>query len=222
MFEQFDDLFIQGLLEVLVPGTYSHEVRRRFQAEQLLNLLAEPVSRLCSTHWHGEYKASRILPAERLYRCPGCHSGGDAIVHQDDSSFPNLKLGTLIAEKFKAPLGFRSLFGRYPFDVIFGDADLSDAALVIDPRAVLCNGADSELRLVRSLKLARYKDVKRRLKGASDLIAYRDPSLGSASTTGSSALLLHQLLSELPTSVFPIPGRRSSKVHAQYPQYGDQ
>src|SRR3954454_7396747 len=129
-----------------------------------------------AAHWYGEDDSPRISSAKGLYRRPGRHAGSDTIVYQDRGSSSHFRLGALSAEELKASFGFFDLFGCYPCDVLFGDAELSDNPLVKDTQPALSDSADTEFRLVRCTKLTCDEDVKRRIQSTGDLVPHRHPS----------------------------------------------
>src|SRR5215208_4899862 len=165
-FEQFDNLLVRGLLEVSVPETYSPEVRRRLQADQLVHRGLEEICGLGGAYWRCQDEASRLPQSQGLYGGAGRHPGSEPVVDQDRGPPYHFRLRSLSPEVAQPPPYLRQLLRRDLLDVVVGDAETPDNVLVEDAHAVCRDGPDAELRLPRRPELARDEHVERRLEGA--------------------------------------------------------
>src|SRR5215218_5861066 len=96
--EQFYDLGIRGLLEVLVPEADCPEVRERREADELIDLGLEKLGRLGGAYGSGQDQASRPPQAQGLNGRTGGHARREAVVDQDRGSPADLRLGPATPE----------------------------------------------------------------------------------------------------------------------------
>ena len=104
LFEQLHDLFVGGLVEVLVPEAYGPEVGGSGQADQLVHPGLEEFRRLGGANGCGQDQASWLPQSQGFDGGAGRHAGGEAVVDQDRGPTPDLRLGPPAPEKAQPPV----------------------------------------------------------------------------------------------------------------------
>jgi hypothetical protein len=173
--EEGADLFIGGLAEVSVEGTYGSEVLWRVESVDLVGLVAEIVA--CGDgRDRDSYDDVFRDGTKGADGCTHRSSCGEAIVDEDDGLVTELEWGLTCAVALLATVELFALAGDGGFDGGLGDVEVVDDVSVEDDGAVAGDGSHGQLFVAGCAEFADEEDIEREAEGLSDLEGHGDAS----------------------------------------------